>query len=315
MTTLPPNPLVTNPEAIPGQNFKRPLLILTAWLAMLLMSKLPLVMSRELFLADIPWITPAWIGASILFFALTFVWPALVPLRGFFVVMGVIFLVTTLLDPWIARSAAWQSIFEGAAPLIVLFGERVLIAIEALIVLGALFLMGLKRRDVFLTTGDLNAPVDGKSMNARKKPVSWMAFGSAMALLLSGLFFAFMASQNPQVLSSFTAAIPWLPVVLVSAALNAFGEEAMYRAAPLAVLLPAVGPKHALWLTAIWFGLGHYYGGIPSGPIGFVQSGLLALLLGKAMLDTRGIGWPWIIHLALDTVIYMMIAMQVVARL
>jgi hypothetical protein len=69
-----------------------------------------------------------------------------------------------------------------------------------------------------------------------------------------------------------------------------------------------VGPRHALWLTALWFGLGHYYGGVPSGPVGFVQSGLLALLLGKAMLDTRGIAWPWTIHVALDTVIYLFIA-------
>jgi hypothetical protein len=40
-----------------------------------------------------------------------------------------------------------------------------------------------------------------------------------------------------------------------------------------------------------------------------VQSGLLALLMGKAMLDTRGLGWPWIIHMTIDTVIYIFIAM------
>ena len=99
-----------------------------------------------------------------------------------------------------------------------------------------------------------------------------------------------------------------LPLILLTAALNAFGEEVMYRAAPLATLLPAVGPGHALWLTSLWFGLGHYYGGIPSGPVGVVQAGLLALLLGRAMLDTGGMGWSWIIHLAIDTVIFSFIA-------
>jgi len=102
--------------------------------------------------------------------------------------------------------------------------------------------------------------------------------------------------------------ISWLPLILLSAALNAFGEEGMFRAAPLSALLPAVGPRHALWLTAIWFGLGHYYGGTPSGPFGFVQTGLLGLLLGKAKLDTRGMGWPWIIHVVLDTIIYFFVA-------
>jgi membrane protease YdiL (CAAX protease family) len=90
--------------------------------------------------------------------------------------------------------------------------------------------------------------------------------------------------------------------------LNAFGEETMYRAAPLAMLLPAVGPSHGIWLTALWFGLGHYYGGFPSGPMGLVYSGGLALLLGKAMVDTRGMGWSLIIHMAIDTVIYIFIA-------
>ena len=82
----------------------------------------------------------------------------------------------------------------------------------------------------------------------------------------------------------------------------------MFRAAPLSALLPVVGPRHAIWLTAIWFGLGHYYGGTPSGPFGFVQAGLLGLLLGKAMLDTRGMGWPWIFHVVLDAIIYFFVA-------
>jgi len=76
----------------------------------------------------------------------------------------------------------------------------------------------------------------------------------------------------------------------------------------LATLLRAVGPKHAIWLTSLWFGFGHYYGGFPSGPFGLVYSGGLALLMGKAMLDTRGLGWPWIIHISIDTVIYIFIA-------
>ena len=95
-----------------------------------------------------------------------------------------------------------------------------------------------------------------------------------------------------------------LPLILLSAALNAFGKEATYRAAPMAMLIPAVGPNRAIWLTAIWFGLGHYYDGIPSGVVGLLQTGLLALLLGKMMVDTRGMGWPWFLHVVLDTVIF-----------
>ena len=94
--------------------------------------------------------------------------------------------------------------------------------------------------------------------------------------------------------------------------MNAFGEEVTYRASTLGTLLPAVGPKHALWLTSLWFGLGHYYGGFPSGPAGLVQSGLLALLMGKAMLDIRGLGWSWIIHVTIDTAIYSFLSMNII---
>ena len=68
-------------------------------------------------------------------------------------------------------------------------------------------------------------------------------------------------------------------------------------------------------MTPLWFGLGHYYGGFPSGSIGLVQSGLLALVMGKAMLDTRGLGWPWIIHVKVDSAIYSFITLTAVAAL
>ena len=287
-------------------------LIWTAWIATLLLSKLPLVIARDLLGGDIPRITQWWIGAAALFFAATFVWRTLAPLRGYFAVMGVILLATTVFDPWVSGSAAWQNLFAGGNPLVDLLGQRVVIALSAVIVVAALLLMGYTRREAFLTTGELTAPVKGFRLPGREKPVTWIGFGVAMALLLGGLFFLFMASQNPAALSALGAALPWLPLVLLCAALNAFGEEAMYRAAPLATLLSPVGPRHALWMTSVWFGLGHYYGAIPSGLIGAVFSGLLGLLLGKAMLDTRGIGWPWIIHVILDTVIYLFIAMSFV---
>ena len=159
--------------------------------------------------------------------------------------------------------------------------------------------------------GDLRAPVGGRSSPASKRAVSWAVLGPIAALGLGGLFFLFMSSQNAGALADPSVVVPWLPLILVSAGLNAFGEEVSYRAGPISVLLPAVGPIHALWMTSLWFGLGHYYGGIPSGPFGLIQSGLIAVLMGKAMLDTRGLGWSWTIHLVLDTVIYVFIAATV----
>jgi hypothetical protein len=50
---------------------------------------------------------------------------------------------------------------------------------------------------------------------------------------------------------------------------------------------------------------------LPEGRVGLEYSGLLALLLGKAMLDTRGLGWSWIIHLTIDTVLSFFFAASV----
>ncbi len=38
--------------------------------------------------------------------------------------------------------------------------------------------------------------------------------------------------------------------------------------------------------------------------IGFLMTGFLAWVLGKAMLETKGFFWPWLIHFLPDVVIF-----------
>jgi membrane protease YdiL (CAAX protease family) len=66
-------------------------------------------------------------------------------------------------------------------------------------------------------------------------------------------------------------------------------------------------------ILAVWFGLGHYYGGIPSGPIGAVAGAAVGLLFGRAMIETRGLGWPLALHFASDVAIYAFLALASVA--
>jgi len=208
----------------------------------------------------------------------------------------------------VVRTAVWRSLFSSQTALVGVCADRVLLLLETFVVLADLFLIGVTRREAFLVVGNLRAPLGGQASASRKWSLPWSVLAVTITLLLGGGFALFMATQNPGWQANLAGVIPWIPLILLSAAMNAFGEEAKYRAAPLATLLPAVGPKHALWLTSIWFGLGHYYGGIPSGMFGFIQSGLIGLIMGKAMLDTKGIALPWAIHMALDTIIYFFIA-------
>jgi membrane protease YdiL (CAAX protease family) len=309
MDELSPEPRIAERQvAARSAGVERTTLIWVAWIATLLLSKLPLVIARDLLGSDIPWIVPAWLATAGLLIVATFVWPAIRPLRGYFILMAVLLVIGFGLTPLISGTAAWSGLFPGLSDLGPVFKDRLLLLLQTLIVIAILFLLGLKRRDAFLVVGDLRAPVGGRTAPARKRALSWAVLGPIAALGLGALFFWFMSSQNPGALANPGVVLPWLPLILVSAGLNAFGEEVSYRAGPISLLLPGVGPGHALWMTSIWFGLGHYYGGIPSGPFGLVQSGLVALLMGKAMLDTRGLGWPWTIHVVLDTVIYLFIA-------
>ena len=89
--------------------------------------------------------------------------------------------------------------------------------------------------------------------------------------------------------------------------MNAFNEEMTYKASFLSVLENVVGKHQALWLMAVYFGIGHYYG-IPYGVIGVLMAGFLGWFLGKSMLETRGLWWAWFIHFLQDVLIFAFLA-------
>ncbi len=279
-----------------------------------LLSRLPEIVAREVFHSDAAWIPWLWVGSAALFFALSFVWPASRPLRRYFLIMLIILGMTGLVDPWIRGSSLWASWFGGAqSPIRTLLAERGLLAVETLVMIGALGAMRFGRRDYYLTTGNLNAPVGGLRIPGVSRPITWGVVGPALAILLTLLYVAVATTFVTPTPSLFTRALPLLPLALLAALLNSFCEEMLYRAAPFAGLVPVIGSGQALWLMALWFGLGHYYGGIPSGVMGLVFAGALGLLFGKAMLDTQGIVWPWFLHFLADAVIFIFLALAALA--
>jgi membrane protease YdiL (CAAX protease family) len=136
--------------------------------------------------------------------------------------------------------------------------------------------------------------------------VSWAVLGPvAAAVLVAVLATWLQAGLEPAALERLVLA---LPLVVGCAALNALGEEVVYRSGPLATLVGVVGPRQAVLMTSVWFGLAHYSGSVPDGFAGVLSSGLLALLLGGAMVATRGLGWPFLVHFAVDLVVFASIA-------
>ena len=73
----------------------------------------------------------------------------------------------------------------------------------------------------------------------------------------------------------------------------------------LIAVLPILPPTFHLGPSLPAIAIGHFYGGIPSGPMGLVATGGVSLLLGRAMIETRGLVWPIALHFSIDLVIFM----------
>jgi len=235
--------------------------------------------------------------------ALTFLWKTIRPLRPFFgvflVLLGIQWLAYTRMDQWLPiRSWLSTRSFNVYMP-----AEQLLNLIVTLTMIAFLFLLKRKASAFFLVRGDLSAPAEPIKWLGVKEATKWNIFGPILALCLSlGTFvFLFIAGRPP--LDLVAKALPFLPAVLLAAALNAFSEEVTYKASFLAVLLDVVGKQQALLLMAVYFGVLHFYG-VPYGIVGVLMAGLLGWLLGKSMLETRGLFWAWFIHFLQDVLIF-----------
>ena len=112
MTEPSPDLAARAPTAVPAVG-RRALVISAAWVATLLLSKLPLVIARDLLGGDITWIAAGWIGAAILLVGVTYAWQAARPLRGYFALMGLILLLGDVLDPLIRQTPFWTGLAAG----------------------------------------------------------------------------------------------------------------------------------------------------------------------------------------------------------
>lgn len=284
--------------------------IASAWMGTLLLSRLPQIILGELgIITPSTWSVWWWIIMGAALFALTYIWPALRPLRLYFLVLTLLWGLPVL-SSLLEQTSIWVSWFGADKSWAVrFFGERLGVVLLALSIAAILSLLGQKRRDYFFALGNAAAPAIGIRWPGRDRPLSWTIAGPLFILPLTALVAAGVLASNPLTGAAMARAIPLLPAVFLLALMNAFGEEMFYRAAPLSQLWHIVGKGQAIWLTALWFGLGHYYGGINFGMMGAVFFTLAAALFGKAMLETRGLAVSVFMHLWADVVLYFFLAL------
>jgi len=280
---------------------------LAAWFGTLLMSRLPEIVLREGFGIEADWISAAWIGVGITLWLLGAQMAVLRPLRSYFLVMTFVATLSAI-DQVIRGSAAWDALVSADAhAMTALLSERLLLVIFAIILIAFLIASGTSRREAYLVVGSMSAPSSIRLPGRHGVP--WSIVGPIAFVVLGCLTAALAFSISPAVVPV-EAALSVLWVAVIAAVLNSFAEEVLYRAAPLSKLVSVIGGANAVFLLAVWFGLGHFYGGIPSEPTGAIQSGLVAMLFGSAMIETGGLAWPWILHFVIDLVIYVNLALS-----
>jgi hypothetical protein len=282
-----------------------------AWTVVLLISAVPAVLSTELTGDSPPWLPAAQIGVLIAVLLGGLVWPVARALRRFALAMIALLLLLEMLARLDLTWMPLQSLFGGTAFDARMQAEQTGKFLVTLTMIGVLLLLGYRRRDFFLAVGDFRAPMRPVRLLGFPRPDPWWRFGLQWSVYIAGaLALALFLTRQPGG-GAFAAIVPMLPAILFYAACNAVHEELTYRAPMLATLEPVQGSTQALWQSAAFFGIAHYFG-TPGGLLGAGLSVFMGWLLGKAMVETRGLFWAWWIHFLSDVVIFTFMAADLV---
>ena len=168
---------------------------------------------------------------------------------------------------------------------------------------------GIGRHALFLRLGNWHAPVQSEPFLRFRRPITWIRFAVTLLILFGVLLPLYLyLTLHPQIepLGRLLFVLPW---AVATSALNAANEEFQYRSVLLAHLRNVVQPGEAALLTAVFFGVGHYFGQ-PSGWSGVLMTGFAGWIWAKSMIETRGFAWAFATHFVQDMVIFCFLALS-----
>lgn len=289
---------------------KSNLVVIAAWGFMLLASILPEIVLNEVLQRPdlVAWVTWGRLVVLAMLVAVSWLWQPLRPLWKYAAILFIFAGAQEVMNG-LRETAVWQS---NVARINGTFardylGVQLWKLGSTLIVLLGLFALGFRRRDAFLVRGQIDAPITPVKWIGFPKPEPWTHFGTKWIIFLSIGMIVLLNIFGTVHLDSLIAALGLMPVILILSALNAFNEEVTYRAAQLAPLETAVGTRQSLWIVAVLFAIMHYYSAV-NGVAGVILTIFMGWMLTKAMLETRGFFWPWLIHFSQDVIILWFIA-------
>ena len=191
-----------------------PKLTVVAWVVTLLLSILPDIIWIELGGGDTTSLTYAKMGLLLLLIVSSLVWTPLRPLRNFFVVMLAFFGLFQLIQRLDFTWPVLQRVFGGSIFDSRMQAEQTGKLLVSLGMIAVLLLLGLKRRDFFLTRGNLRAPIQPVRLLGFPKAEPWPSFGLQWALYIAlGLGVILFLSMRPS-LATLALLAPILPSIL-----------------------------------------------------------------------------------------------------
>ena len=185
---------------------------------------------------------------------------------------------------------ALQNLFGKNAFALRMQAEQTGKLVVSLGMIAVLLLLGFKRRDLFLSRKICARNIEPVRWLGYLRPVSWVSFGLQWSVYISVALVAMQYFGMRPSAGLLHKTVPMLPSILFFAALNAFNEEITFRVPMLATLETVAGSRQALWMSAYFFGIAHYFG-VPGGIVGGIASIFMGWILGKGLLETRGLFW------------------------
>lgn len=243
------------------------------------------------------------VGIAIIGLTLSFWWMPVRPLRAFFGLLLTLVVTQWVVYTFVVRAPFFQQRLTDASTSVRVVTEQILRLMVTAVIIAVLLVVKRRPSAFFLVPGRLAAPVAPIRWLGTKPTLRWNRFGPNLAFFISLGTLAFLLISAWPPTRIMGQLIPLVPVILVTAALNAFSEEVTMKASFLSVLEEPLGRRQSLLLMAALFGLAHYYG-MPNGVVGVIMAGFLGWILGRSMLETRGMFWAWFIHFWQDILIF-----------
>ena len=154
----------------------------------------------------------------------------------------------------------------------------------------------------YFSIGNIDAPTVKMGLFGIQEGDHWIQTGLSLCVVISLVTGIFMYFQLKKQQVNWSIMAPNLGWILLFALSNAIGEEAIFRLGIVGSLSGIQTPMLIFFISAILFGIPHYWG-MPSGIIGAILAGVLGYVLAKSVYETSGLFWACTIHFLQDVII------------